>query len=163
MLRDFDLVLDICRSQIRLQMIVSVSCALAECHRGLDTGVGVRDRNRSRSVVEITGVPKIIRKLAAKLCTTQYRMARAASRNKVDQIGLVEYIPAARRIVVSGNCNESFVRIDGTRHKVLVSAIIIAERHTVLNTEPAGLVFDGRRAEIQMCPDVAVVGVPKVR
>src|SRR5262249_58833131 len=86
---DLDLVLDIRRGQIRLQMIVRVTGALAECDGRLGRGVEIRNRNRGRGVVEVAGVTNIIRELATDLCASQYRVTDTPCRSAVYQVGLV--------------------------------------------------------------------------
>ena len=143
-------------------MIVRVGCALAECQRDSGHRIGVGNRDRHRRVVEVPRVAKIAGQLAARFRARENDVSNAARGSAVHQVCLIEQIAALSRVVIGRESNLCFARIHDARNKVLITAIIIADREPVLNIETAGLVFDGCRCKVHARPHVAVIGIPDV-
>ena len=63
------------------------------------------------------------------------RVLDFAGRCKVAQVCLVEKILPVRRVVIGRECNQRLAGIDGTRHVVLIEAIVIAEQRAIADVQ----------------------------
>src|SRR3954471_19096159 len=94
--RKLNLVLNISRRQIGLEMVIGVRSTLAESDRRIDSGLVVRGQNGRRRVVEKAGVAEVIRQLAPHFGPGKEIVPDAPGRKCEGQVRLIKYIPALR-------------------------------------------------------------------
>src|SRR5262245_26452401 len=86
-------------------------------------------------------------------------MLYTACLQRVRHIGLVEYIPAYRGVIVGGDGDQGSISINGARHIVLVPAVIVADLRAIANRPLGSQVFKGRCPQIHIRVYLAVVRI----
>src|SRR5262249_6740836 len=100
--RELYLVLDVRGAQIRPEVIICIRRILPVCHRCEDRRVGKRNVQRSRRIVEESGISEIVRELPADLNAAEKNVSKLPSKCSPSQIGLVEEIQALCCVVIHG-------------------------------------------------------------
>ena len=114
---------------IRPQVVVGVGGALAERHRRGDGRRRERHQQRRGGVVEEPGIAKVVGQLPPELGAGQQRVTDRSGRRHVGRVRLVEEVPSVRSRCCRPTATPARPSArHGSRHEVLVEAIVVAEQ-----------------------------------
>jgi hypothetical protein len=137
---------------------------------GIGRTLTIRDWNRNRRVqkrhlngrgvvVEESGVAEIVGPLPSELSAEEKRVPDSTRSGADDEIGLIEHVGALGGIVVGRQRDQRLIRQRGSRHVVLVEAVVTGRHRAIANGCTAPAMLNSRRSQVDSKIDVAVVGV----